>query len=174
MKTPPNRSRKVIVLALSCLFASAVLGATVKVKIPHEGWTISFETPFLESKSQSQEGARFVFAATAGRFDVLLFVEPPGGPGNTHADCYESLWKKASQNPLIDKGSVKTSETIDFVRVTYDVLLKTKGHPTRQKNVNYYFSFNEKWVDIRISMTSPTAADEKVFAAFDRSLRYGM
>lgn len=173
MGTPMNATRKVIVLALMLLFAGAALAGTVKVKVPG-GWKITFETPHLSNKRQSQEGDRFVFAATSGRLDILLFVEPPGGPGSTHKDCYAVLWPKASQNPLIEKKSVKTTETLDFVRVSYDVLLKTGTQPTRQKHVNYYFTFNGKWVDLHVSLTAPTPADENVLATFDRSLRYGM
>lgn len=60
-----------------------------------------------------------------------------------------------------------------YVRVQYDIIVEFQGQPIRHRNVHYYFVFQQKWVDVHISVTAPTKADEDIFAAFDRSLHYG-
>jgi hypothetical protein len=37
----------------------------------------------------------------------------------------------------------------------------------------YYLAFRGRWIDVHISIMEPVAGDEKVFAAFDKSLRCG-
>jgi hypothetical protein len=100
-------------------------------------------------------------------------VENPGGPGKTHKDCYEFYWSQSSRNPRIAKDTVQSAETPKYVRVQYDIIVEFQGQPTRQRHVHYYFAFQQKWVDVHISVIAPTKADEEIFAAFDRSLHYG-
>jgi hypothetical protein len=101
-------------------------------------------------------------------------VEKPAGTGQTHRDCYEFYWSQASRNPMIARDSVVNSETPKYVRVQYDIVTEFQGQPIRQRHVNYFFfAFRGKWVDVHISVIVPTKEDEEIFAAFDRSLRYG-
>ncbi len=41
------------------------------------------------------------------------------------------------------------------------------------RNVNYYFAFRDRWVDVHISKLPFAQEDEKLFAAFDKTLSYG-
>jgi hypothetical protein len=166
--------RRIGALILLLGFWAAAFAAEVKVKIPNEGWSISFESPRLSEKKESKQNGEYAFKARMDRFIISLFVEKPHGPGSAHKDCYEFYWPLASRNPWIAKDSVETSETPKFVRVQYDVVAQFQGkQPIRQRNFNYYFAFRDKWVDVHISITAPTEQDAKVFATFDRTLSYG-
>jgi hypothetical protein len=123
-----------------------------------------FDSPVL---SQPQESKRvegeYAFRASSGRFDISLFVENPGGPGKTHRDCYAFYWAQSSRNPRIAKDTVQRSETPRYVRVQYDIIVEFQGQPIRHSNVHYYFVFQQKWVDVHISVIAPTKADEDIF-----------
>ncbi len=145
----------------------------VKVKIPKEGWSISFDSPPLSQEQESRNIDDYAFKATSGRFNISLFVEKPRGTGSSHKDCYQFYWPRASQNPMIAKNTVLTSDRAKYVRVQYDVFTEFQGKLIRQRNVNYYFAFRGKWIDVHISMIEPIKEDEGIFAAFDKSLDYG-
>jgi hypothetical protein len=102
-----------------------------------------------------------------------LFVEKPDAAGSTHKDCYDFYWPQASKNPMIAKDTIVMSETPKYVRVQYDIVTTFQGKEIRDRNVNYYFAFQGRWVDVHISVIAPEQQDEKIFAAFDKTLAYG-
>jgi hypothetical protein len=162
-----------VVLAVVLAFSGAAGATPVKVDIPKEGWSIAFDSPSLSKQEESRGDGEYAFRGNSGRFNISLFVEKPGGAGKTHRDCYEFYWSQSSRNPMIVRDSVATSETPKYVRVQYDIASQYQGQPIRQRHVHYYFVYREKWVDVHISIIVPTKDDEAVFAAFDKSLRYG-
>jgi len=141
---------------------------TVSIPIPSQGWNISLDAPRLARKQGRQEGPNYVYQANSDRFNLSIFVEPQANPGGSK-ECYEFYWPKASRNPLISKPTIKVSNTDKFYRVEYDVGVGTLV----QHNVNYYFMFEGKWVDVHISITNPTIEDDAVIASFDKGLNYG-
>jgi hypothetical protein len=143
-----------------------------EVKIPKQGWSITFDAPRLSDKHQDKKGQQFAFAANSDRFNMSLFVEMPKGPGETHKDVHAYYWPLASRNPMIAKETIVSSETERFVRVQYDIVTDFEGKPIRQKNVNYYFAFKGRWIDVHISIIAPTEEDERIFRGFDESLSY--
>ena len=170
-----GRSMKKSAILLLLLGLAAPLHAKeMKLKIPKQGWYIAFDSPPLSDKQESKRGTDYAFSATSERFNLSFFVEKPHGTGSTHKDCYDYYWPLASQNPKISKETVQMSETPRYVRVQYDVVVEFQGKPIRQTNVNYYFAFNGKWMDVHISMIAPTEGDAEVITAFDRSLDYGL
>lgn len=161
-------------VVLAVVMASTVaVAAPVTVDIPKEGWSIAFDSPSLSKQQESRGDGEYAFRANSGRFNISLFVEKPGGAGKAHRDCYEFYWSQSSRNPMIARDSVATSETPKYVRVQYDIVTQFQGQPIRQRHVHYYFVYREKWVDVHISIIVPTQEDEEIFAAFDKSLRYG-
>ena len=162
----------VLVFVATC--AELALAAAVKLEIPKQGWSIAFDSPALSQPQESRRGeGEYAFKANSGRFNISLFVENPGGPGKTHRDCYEFYWAQSGRNPRIAKDTVHSSETPRYVRVQYDIVVEFQGQSIRQRHVHYYFAFQQKWVDLHISIFAPTKADDDTFGAFDRSLRYG-
>lgn len=154
-------------------FSGTAFAASTEVAVPSEGWSIRFESPILSNQQDSRRDGGYAFRATSDRFNISLFVENPQETGTAHRDCFESYWAHSSENPLIAKDTVVTSENPTYVRVQYDLVTEFEGKPIRSRNVNYYFTYRGKWTDVHISIVQPTKADEEVFAAFDRSLSYG-
>jgi hypothetical protein len=165
--------RAAVGLALMLVFAGSAVAVPTRVEIPHQGWSIVFDSPPLSRQEESRGDGEYAFRANSERFNISLFVEKPGGPGQAHRDCYEFYWSKGGQNPMMDKASLQRSETPKYVRVQYDIVSQFQGQPIRQRHVNYFFVYGGKWVDVHISIIVPTKEDEAIFAAFDKSLRYG-
>jgi len=140
----------------------------VSIPIPSQGWSINLDAPPFSRKQGQQDGSNYIYRANSDRFNLSIFVEPQAKPGGSK-ECYEFYWPQASRNPLISKPTVKVSNTDKFYRVEYDVA----SGPLTQHNVNYYFMFNDSWVDVHISITHPTKEDAAIIAQFDKGLNYG-
>lgn len=146
----------------------------VKIEIPGQGWSLSFVAPPLLETQEKHQGENYAFLAKAGRFNLSVFVEPPQTNGGSHKECFEYYWHAAQQNPAIVKDPPPTiAEDAKYVRVQYQAAMDTGPLRVHQANVNYYFSFRDKWVDVRISVLEPAEEDAVIFDAFDRSLSYG-
>lgn len=143
------------------------------IQVPREGWEITFESPPLAKKQESRGDEGYTFRGTSGRFAISFFVESPQGDGTTHKDSYNYYWHRASQNALIVKDSVVTSETPNYVRVQYIMVVEIVGRAYRQMHVNYYFAFRGKWVDVHISVPEAIQEDKEVLEVFDRTFSYG-
>ena len=65
-------------------------------------------------------------------------------------------------------ASVKIDKLERFVKVTYKV---TVGD-TAGINVNYYFAFQDRWIDLHVSRFPAAPDDAEKFAAFEKSLVY--
>ena len=165
--------RRLMLLVLVLAFAGTASADTTEVKIPKQGWAISFDAPALSDKKESKKSGDFAFAANSHRFNISLFVEKPRGSGTTNRDWYEYYWSRGSTNPMIDKRSVSFSETDKYARVQYDIVTTFQGKPFRMTNVNYYFIFRDRWVDVHISVSDPRPEDDQIFKTFDASLSYG-
>lgn len=140
----------------------------VSIPIPNQGWSIALNAPPFARKQGQQNGPNYIYKANSDSFNLSIFVEPQAKAGGSK-ECYEFYWPQASRNPLISKPTIKISNTDKFYRVEYDVTAGTLA----QHNVNYYFMFDGKWVDVHISITNPTKDDDAVIASFDKSLNYG-
>jgi len=164
--------RRPLVFVVGLATVATAMAGNVEVKIPKEGWSISFDSPPLSKKHDSKKSGEYAFSATSGEFNLSLFVEKPHNAGMAHKDVYQYYWSRGGENPMIAKDTVKESETEHYVRVQYDMVTTLAGMSVRLTNVNYFFAFQGKWVDVHISVGDPTTADQ-IIAAFDKSLRYG-
>jgi hypothetical protein len=165
--------KKVIILIILLCISTVSFAAEEKVIIPNEGWFITFDSPPLSQKQESSIEKGYAFRAKSGRFNISLYVEKPQFHGATNKDCFDFYWPKASQDPSIPNNTIKVLETSKYVRGQYDIVMEYQGKTIRHRNVNYYFVFNDKWVDVHISIIAPTEKDAEIFAVFDRSLSYG-
>jgi hypothetical protein len=164
--------RLLLLASLVAILPCRMLAEPFALPISKLGWTIKMDAPaFTEKKSEEIEGD-FVFRATSERFNISIFVEPGKIGGNK--ECYQYYWPLASKNPRISKPTITASNTDKFYRVAYDIELKgPAGSAVTQKNVNYYFAYEGKWVDVHISIINPTKEDDVVIATFDKELSYG-
>lgn len=146
----------------------------VEIEIPGEGWSLSFVAPPLSESQEKRQGENYAFMAKGGRFNLSVFVEKPQKNGGSHKDCADYYWQLAQRNPAITKNPPpKISEDSKYVRVLYEAVVDAGPLRVHQTNVNYYFSFRDKWVDVHISVLEPSMEDADVLQAFDRSLSYG-
>lgn len=139
----------------------------LRIEILNQGWGITVLSPGLRELGRQVNAAQFVYRAIAQNgFNLSVFVETPEtGHGMTHSDVFNFYWPKASRNPLIDERSIKTETTAEFVKVSYTSL--------DIPNVNYYFAYKGKWVDVHISKSPARKDDEKLFSDFEQTLSYG-
>jgi hypothetical protein len=138
----------------------------LRIDVYKQGWGITVLNPGLREVSRHLSDAQFVYQAIGPNgFNLSIFVEKPAGEGMANNDVFNFYWPKASRNPLIDEKSIKTEMLRNFVKVSYTSL--------DIPNVSYYFAFNGRWVDVHISKSRFTKADEKFFADFEETLSYG-
>jgi hypothetical protein len=147
--------------------AQAALLAPLAIEVPKEGWKITIPNQgFGELHTQSEAGQFTCRGVTKDGFNISIFVETPQGKGGTkNDDVHAYYWPRASRNPLIEEKSVKTEKQDKFVKVSYTTL--------DIPNVNFYFSYKGRWVDVHISKTGFTKEDAKRFADFESILSYG-
>jgi hypothetical protein len=172
---------QVVQMALSSISKASIASSqqvslpktgTSRIEVPGEGWALVFDTPTLMNKREGGQGGAYQFTATSGRFNISAFVEPPSSSGSKNQDCFNYYWPLASRNPQIQKSTIQISETPRFHRVQYDVVGTFKGEPFTQRNVNYFFAFRGKWIDVHISVINPRPEDEPIIPIFDRTLAY--
>ncbi|HXJ55321.1 MAG TPA: hypothetical protein VNU68_01535 [Verrucomicrobiae bacterium] len=139
--------------------------ATRDILVLGEGWKVRIFDPGLGRVEQQSGAGRFVCRSTTGTgFNLSLFVEQPTGTGTQHADVFEHYWSLSKQNPLIEQDSIKVERNQKFVKVSYRI--------GPMPNVNYYFAYKGRWVDLHISKLPFAKDDEKLFASFDQLLAY--
>lgn len=141
------------------------------VPVPDTRWGINLDLPDLANAQGRTDGPNFSYEAHAGGLMVSLFVEKPKNRKTANADVYQYYWPRAVRNPMIDKASVHMTEQPDFVRVDYFYSGIVEGRLIQMKNYNYYFAHEGKWVDVHLSVSNPTAADDATIAQFEAALK---
>jgi hypothetical protein len=164
----------VLVLLLANSAPLTVRAEPFVVTIPGQGWEIAMETPPLANFAGQAKPKGFQFRATSGEdgFNVSIFVEQPQGHEKTHEAVFNHYWPMAKQNPLIDASSIKVTKTAKFVKVAYRFDLGQADKDAKNRQVNYYFFFKDRWIDVHISKMPLAESDDKVFDAFERALAY--
>jgi hypothetical protein len=162
-----------LVFAVLLVQTSARSAEPFTVTVPGQGWTIAFESPSLQNyKGQSNDKAFQFQAMGEGGFNLSIFVEEAGAKEGGHAACADNYWPLAKRNPMIDQESAKTTKTDNFVRVAYNIKAGDGANVKIVANINYYFAFQGKWIDVHISRYPSTAADADILASFEKSLTY--
>ena len=139
--------------------------ATREIPISGQGWKIRIPDPGLGQLQQQSGPGQFACRSTTGTgFNLSLFVEKPAGAGTKHGDVFEHYWTLSKKNPLIEEDSVKVERNEKFVKVSYRL--------GPMPNVNYYFAYKGRWIDLHISKLPFAKEDEKLFASFDQLLAY--
>jgi len=157
-------------LALSHL---AVGAEPFNLTIPGQGWFIAFESPSLSNFVGQTNGKSSQFRAIGETgFNVTIYVEEPKGKSESHESCFNYYWPLAKRNPTIDQPSVKVMKTDRFVKVSYVSKVAEGNKETATSNVNYYFRFKGRWVDVHVSRYPPRKDDDEVLAAFEKSISY--
>ena len=129
--------RHVITGLLVSVFGYAVLHAEIlTIPVVGQGWQIKFEGPVLAVESQEYNADGLTCRANAGRFNVSAFVGAPVGKGGDSKACRDHFWKQASQNPMIQKDSVKQWSTPMCEYVDYVTVDESQGEKSTQAHTN--------------------------------------
>jgi len=138
----------------------------LSIPIPNQNWKLIVADLGFGDWTKKEDNNQFVLHSQPGPgFNLVLFVETPTNkvPGND--PVYNFYWLGMAQNSLIDAQSVKVERNDQFIKVSYTA----QGQP----NVNYFFAYQGKWVDVHLSKGAPGPEDDKLFARFDSALSYG-
>ena len=160
-------------ICLLTLASVSSWAAEIVITVISQGWQISFDGPTLVKESPSYEGGGFQYKANSGRFNVSVFVEKPAKPTGSNQDCYSHYWPMASRNPMIVASSVKHTSSKTFERVQYTIPGEYQGARFTQANVNYFFAYKGKWMDVHISIIEPKGDDVQLLQQLDNTLAYG-
>ncbi len=158
---------------LVSVFGCAVLHAEIlTIPVVGQGWQIKFEGPVLAVESQEYKADGLTYRGNAGLFNVSAFVGAPTGKGGDSKACRDHFWRQASENPMIQKDSVKQwsspmCECVDYVTVD-----ESQGEKSTQAHTNCYFELLGKWVDVHASVISPTDDDKLMLKKLAESLFY--
>jgi hypothetical protein len=183
MKKQNDMLRAIWTIALVLIIPLAAMGCEKEylkgaektaIEVPHEGWEIRFESPPLAKKEESRGDDGYTFRGSSGRFTITFFVRQPQGEGTTNKDSYNFYWPPTSQNTLIVKDSVVTSETPQYFRVQYIMVVEIVGRAYRQLHTHYYFSHGGKWAEVHISVPEDAKEDKEVLEVFDKTFSYGL
>ncbi|MCF7786552.1 MAG: hypothetical protein K9N47_10545 [Prosthecobacter sp.] len=165
--------KHVITVLLVCVFGCTVLHAEIlTVPVVDQGWQIKFEGPVLAVESQQFNADGLTYRGNAGRFNVSAFVGAPAGSGGDSKACRDHFWQKASQNPMIQKDSVKQWNTPYCECVEYVTVDESQGEKLTLANMNCYFELLGKWVEVHASVISPTEDDTQMLKKLGESLFY--
>ena len=165
--------RRVITGLLVSVFGSAVLHADVlTIPVVGQGWQIKFEGPVLAVESQDCNADGLTYRGNAGRFNVSAFVGKPAGKGGDSKACRDHFWKQASQNPMIQKDSVRQWSTPYCECVESVTKDDSLGEESTRANINCFFELLGQWVDVHASVISPTDDDKQMLKRLAESLFY--
>lgn len=135
------------------------------IEVPGQGWKIIVLNAELVEAGQQSSDDQFVYTANGkDGFHMAIFVSTPAGIGAEDEDVFRYYWPMMSQVPEVDQKSVKAARTPKFIKVFY----VAAGVP----NVNFYFAYRGKWVDVHIAKSPYSDADAKLFMDFDEHLAY--
>jgi len=159
--------------AMGCAKEYLRVAEKTTIQVPQKGWEIRFESPPLAKKQETREEDGYTFRGSSGRFTISFFVREPQTDGTTNKDCYDFYWQRTSQNALIVKDSVVTSETPKYIRVQYIMVVEIVGRAYRQMHVHYYFALGGNWAEVHISVPEDANEDKEVLEIFDKTFVYG-
>ena len=146
---------------------SAVATRYLIIPIPNQNWKITIADLGFHNWAKQVDNNQLVLRGQTGPdgFILILFVQNPANtlPGND--PVYNFYWLNMGHNSLIDAQSVKVERRDSFIKVSYTV----HGQP----NVNYFFAYQGKWVDVHLLKPSLEPGDKKLFTVFDNALSYG-
>lgn len=150
-----------------------VSAGSTTVVVPGEKWKIMFEAPsFVRTQSgPTKEGYAYRGSSKDG-FNVSIFVEEKKGKGNGHKACADYYWRLAKRNPTIDQSTVATKKGKEFFKVSYRIRGEQRGIKFDVPNINLFFEYKGKWIDVHISKFPFKDSDQKVLDEFVKSLKY--
>ena len=138
----------------------------IAIVIPGQNWKLTIANLGFSDWRREESNGKIALHGLPGPngFSLGVFVEPPMNnlPGNDAV--YNYFWLNMGHDSLIDAGTVKVQKSDKFVKVSYTA----QGEP----NVNYFFTYQDHWVDLHLAKPSLEPGDQQMLADFDSSLSY--
>ena len=145
------------------------------VVAPGKHWGLAFKSPpFVSSSSGLTEGGYVYKASSEDGFNLSVFIENRQNEDHGHKACADHYWPSAKQNPMIDPSTVVTKQRKNCVSVSYRIRGEQDNFTFDIPNINLYFEYNDKWVDIHISKFPFKSTDQVLLDNFVDSLTYSM
>ena len=139
----------------------------ISIAIPGQNWKLTVANLGFGEWRREESNGKIALRGLPGPtgFSLGIFIEPPMNdlPGNDAV--YNYFWLNMGHDSLIDNGSVKVEKNARYIKVSYTA----RGEP----NVNYFFAYQNHWVDLHLAKPSLEPGDERLLADFDSSLSYG-
>ena len=133
-------------------------GANWELVIPSQG------TQIVDDQSSDARKARQITATSDSGLTLSIFLEPAQKPGDSTV-VRSVYWTRARQSP-IPKKNIRLAKTGDIATAEYTV------PDLDQKNMNLYLSHENTWIDIHISKTSFTPADQALFDSILKNVKF--
>ena len=138
-----------------------------KIEVPGQDWKIVIMNPGLKAMYTQSSDDEFACRALPGQngCNLSIFVgKAPTEDSVTNDDVFRYYWSRAVRNPLLERSTVKVERKAKFVKVSYMTV--------DVQNVNFYFAYKDRWIDVHLSKSPFTEADEKLFADFEERLSW--
>jgi hypothetical protein len=133
-------------------------GANWELVIPAQGLQI------VEDQTIDARKARQLTAASNTGLTISVFMEPAQKPGDSTV-VRSVYWTRARQSP-IPKSNIRLVKTGDISTAEYTV------PDLDQKNMNLYLVHQNTWIDIHISKTTFTPADQPLFDQILKNVKF--
>ncbi|HEX5042292.1 MAG TPA: hypothetical protein VFV75_05275 [Candidatus Polarisedimenticolaceae bacterium] len=147
-------------------------GGTVAFQMPGKRWRLALDLPGWEIGATTplrQPGVRLEARIPSGWL-LTAFLEKTE-PGMTAVQLPEEAWKTMQATAPAQRVDVRRSERGPMAVLRHRVPTG-EGKHIDMENVNAYLVRDDVWVDVHLSKSRYTAADEPVIDAILRSIRF--
>ena len=167
----------ITIILFSIITISPTKAEIFEVQIPSMNWSIQFDAPtFLSYKGGLKDTSNYdfiFFGFAKNGFNISIFVESIKSDDKGHKECFEYYWSKVDRSPKIDEASIEIKEYSKFYKVEYIIEGEDQGKNYEMSHANYYFEYQQKWVDVHISIMPDIKEFDNIFNNFTNSLKYG-
>jgi len=162
--------KTVAVCVLMALIASASAEVT-RVAVPDSNWSVSFESPPLQSDPVGPSARNLLYRGRADRLNVSLHVGPPECPGaNTNQEMYRCFGARLDRLKGVVPESITAAETPRGVELGYLLRVRDGDRSVALFNMHLLFAKKGSWGDLHVSMVQPQAGDVPVVTGIIRSV----
>jgi hypothetical protein len=124
---------------------------TTYITIPGEGWTLKVETPPLTSSKSELEGRVLRYLGSSVETGISLSINTETESSSDNIQCFEIHWKKAQNNPIMVKTSIKEFSDEKAMYATHTSEGEYQGQAFKTANGHAYFVKNGICVDLHVS-----------------------
>ena len=166
-----------MLLLLLALAADAAFAEAVTLQLPAQR-SLAFDAPPMTKLQEVSAAERYQYLASSvgqddARFNLSVHVEPIDCRfGRSLQEVSRCFLEKSDLISGIVKKSRNTRCDARRCEVTYTTTAQTSEREVTQLNTHALLVDRDSWVDVHLSVISPTDADKLIFARFMDSLSY--